>query len=81
LLAVSLQLCGAYSADRRRVSNLLKLGHLGLERNWSLDILECGLGVTAGIKPGLTVNGEFVSYLSEDDYSYSGFNFGLSKLF
>jgi hypothetical protein len=43
--------------------------------------LSYGLGVTAGIKPGLTVNGEFVSYLSEDDYSYSGFNFGLSKLF
>ena len=43
--------------------------------------LSYGLGVTAGIKPGLTVNGEFVSYLSEDTYSYSGFNFGLSKLF
>ncbi len=43
--------------------------------------LSYGLGVTVGIKPGLTVNGEFVSYLSEDDYSYSGFNFGLSKLF
>ena len=43
--------------------------------------LSYGLGVTAGIKPGLTVNGEFISYLSEDDYSYSGFNFGLSKLF
>jgi hypothetical protein len=43
--------------------------------------LSYGLGVTAGIKPGLTLNGEFVSYLSEDEYSYSGFNFGLSKLF
>lgn len=43
--------------------------------------LSYGLGVTAGIKPGLTVNGEFVSYLSEDTYSYSGFNVGFSKLF
>lgn len=53
----------------------------GVEETGADHGVSCCLGVTAGIKPGLTVNGEFVSYLSEDDYSYSGFNFGLSKLF
>lgn len=43
--------------------------------------LSYGLGIEAEISDNLYFSGEYVYYLSDSDYDYTGFNFGISKLF
>lgn len=43
--------------------------------------LSYGVGIESEISPNLLISAEYISYLSEDTYDYSGFNFGISKKF
>ncbi|WP_430460985.1 porin family protein [Thalassolituus sp. LLYu03] len=43
--------------------------------------LSYGFGIEGEVADGVSLNGEYIIYLSEDDYDYSGFNFGISKRF
>ena len=43
--------------------------------------LSYGVGAEAELSNDVYVSGEYVFYLSEDTYDYSGFNLGLKKLF
>ncbi len=43
--------------------------------------LSYGLGLEAETSTGIVFSGEYIMYLSEDEYDYSGFNFGIAKKF
>lgn len=43
--------------------------------------LSYGFGVDGEISPGLAINAEYIFYLSEDDYDYTGIVIGLTKKF
>lgn len=43
--------------------------------------LSYGLGIEAKMSNDLYFSGEYILYISEDDYDYNGFNFGITKLF
>jgi len=43
--------------------------------------LSYGLGAAFGLGDGVMLTGEYISYLSEDTYDYSGINIGLAKRF
>ena len=43
--------------------------------------LSYGFGVEAAINDDMFINGEYIMYLDEDDYEYTGINIGITKLF
>ena len=43
--------------------------------------LSYGFGIEVGVGSDLYLSGEYVLYMSKDDYDYSAFNFGMSVLF
>jgi len=43
--------------------------------------LSYGAGIESITANGLIFSAEYIMYLSEDDYDYSGFNFGIAKKF
>jgi opacity protein-like surface antigen len=43
--------------------------------------LSYGFGIEGEVGSGISLSSEYIVYLSEDDYDYSGFNFGISKMF
>lgn len=40
-----------------------------------------GVGLESGVTSGIIFSAEYISYLSEDSYDYSGINLGISKKF
>lgn len=57
------------------------LGGDSISDSESESDLSYGLGVDGEIASGLAINAEYIFYLSEDDYDYSGFVIGLTKKF
>lgn len=43
--------------------------------------LSYGMGIELGLTDNLYFSGEYIMYLSEDDYDYNAFNLGIHKLF
>lgn len=43
--------------------------------------LSYGIGAEAEISESLLLSGEYIFYISENDYDYTGFNIGVKKLF
>ncbi|MCC6302950.1 MAG: porin family protein [Gammaproteobacteria bacterium] len=59
----------------------LEASVLGITASEDDSGLSYGIGAEIGFGKGLFVSGEYLFYLSESDYDYTGFNIGLSKKF